>query len=127
MGRPLQQLLVAVYASCSFTVTQSAAAAATAASALSFSFCMLFHKSVWWPVTRCRADRVLLRERRGGRGHVPSLAAHARGGPRARVAAVRLVLRADDVRQLRRRGGVGGYDDESRESLQSKQGYNKPC
>ncbi len=59
-------------------------------------------------VTRCRADRVLLRERCGGRGHVPSLAAHARGGPRARVAAVRLVLRADDVRQLRRRGGVGG-------------------
>ena len=78
-------------------------------------------------VTRCRADRVLLRERCGGRGHVPSLAAHARGGPRARVAAVRLVLRADDVRQLRRRGGVGGYDDESREWLQSKQGYNKPC
>jgi len=34
-----------------------------------------------------------------------------RGGSGARVAAVRMVQRADGVRQLRRRRGVGGADD----------------
>ena len=66
-------------------------------------------------VTRFRADCVVVRERCCGRHHVLPVAAHGGGGPGSRVAAVRMVHRAHGVRQLRRRRGVGGEDDESRE------------
>ena len=58
-------------------------------------------------VTRCCAGCRVLRERSGGRDHALSVAAHGRGGSGALVATVRMVQRADDVRQLLRRGRRG--------------------
>ena len=66
-------------------------------------------------MTRRCSGCLVLRERSGGRDHVLPVAAHGGGGPGALVAVVRMVHRADDLRQLLRRRGVGGEDDESRE------------
>ena len=71
-------------------------------------FCMLGCRA---PVTRCRADCLVLRERFCGGDHVLPVAAHGGGGPGARVAALRMVHRAHGVRQLRRRRGVGRAHD----------------
>ena len=54
------------------------------------------------------ADCCILCERWGERDHVFAVAADGRGGAAAGVGAVRLVQRADAVRQLLRRSGVGG-------------------
>ena len=71
-------------------------------------------------VTRHHADCLVVRERCGGGHHVLPVAAHGGGGPGARVAAVRMVHRAHDVRQLLWGCGVGGVYDEPREFLKSK-------
>jgi hypothetical protein len=75
-------------------------------------------------VTRCYAGCRVLRERCGGQDHALSVAAPGRGGSGALVAAVRMVQRADDVRQLLRGCGVGGMDDAAREWLQRSRQCN---
>ena len=66
-------------------------------------------------MTRCRADWLVLRERCGGWDHLLLVVVHGGGGSGARV---RMIHRADDVRQLLRSRGVGGADDDSLEFLQ---------
>ena len=68
---------------------------------------------------RCAGCRVL-RERSGGRYHVLFVVAPAPGGPAARVAAVRMVQRDDDMRQLRRGDSVDEEDDVFSGNKQSK-------
>ncbi len=96
-GKPLQAQLNAAYG---LTVRRAHDAAAAA-------LCFAYWVSERL-VTRCRADCLVLRERFCGGDHVLLVAAHGGGGPGARVAAVRMVQRADGVRQLRRSSCVGG-------------------
>ena len=107
-SKSLQTLLVAVYASCSVTVTFPRAAAAAA---LSFTSLILA-----FPRTDCG----VLCERCGGRENAFFMVAHDGGGSAARVAAVRMVYRADTVRHLLRCCLVGSSDDETCEFFQRR-------
>jgi len=107
-SKSLQTRLDAAYASCGVTVRRC-------------SCCRYLTGCI---VTRGGADCGVLRERVGGRGHVLRVAADAGGGSAARVAAVRMVQRADSVRELLRRCDVGSQDDESCECIQTRQRGN---
>ena len=109
-SRPLPTVLNALYASCGVTVRRPPL--------LPLGACPAHVLRCGLPclrVTRCCADCGVLCVRCGGREDDVSVVEYGGGGAAARVAAVRMVLWADGVRQLLRCCDVGGQDDAIRE------------
>ena len=108
--KPLQTVQDANTASCGAIVRRLCTATADPDSLLLSHLLRCMFPALLCDLTHFGADCCVLHERSGGRDNVLSVAADGRGRSAACVAAVRMVQRADDVWQLRRRRDMGGED-----------------